>query len=84
MATPKSRFIHLAVALYLALNLTVSWSLFSIKTAALLWFLLGRAIRDDQGERRDAVADPPAPEAIGESRPRPFAGQPAPSFKMSR
>ena len=84
MATPKSRFIHLAVALYLALNLTVSWSLFSIKTAALLWFLLGRAIRDDQDERRDAVADPPAPEAIGESRPRPFAGQPAPSFKMSR
>lgn len=46
-ATPEARFVHLAIALYVSLNLTVSWSLFSIKTAALLWVLLGRAVRDD-------------------------------------
>lgn len=45
--TPESKYVHLAVAVYLSLNLTVSWSLFSIKTAALLWFLLGRGIRED-------------------------------------
>lgn len=47
LVTPESRYVHFAVALYLALNLTVSWSLFSIKTAGILWVLLGRAVRDD-------------------------------------
>ena len=46
--TPESRYMHFAVAVYLAFNLIVSWSLFSIKTAGLLWFLLGRAIAMDQ------------------------------------
>ncbi len=47
LASPESRYVHLAIAIYLALNLTVSWSLFSIKTAGLLWFLLGRALADE-------------------------------------
>jgi len=47
LSTPNARFVYFAVATYLALNLTVSWALFSIKTAALLWFLLGRANRED-------------------------------------
>lgn len=53
-----SRYVHLAIALYVALNLTVSWSLFSIKTAAIVWVLLGRSIRDD---RQTATLDAPAP-----------------------
>lgn len=48
LVTPESRYVHLAVAIYLALNLTVSWSLFSIKTAGLLWFLLGRVLADQK------------------------------------
>lgn len=63
LATPESRYIHLAVALYVSLNLTVSWSLFSIKTAALLWVLLGRSVRED----REAAAADKVPEA--EERP---------------
>ncbi len=59
MNTAESRYIHLAVALYVALNLTVSWSLFSIKTAALLWFLLGRAIRDDMAATPEEAPDVP-------------------------
>jgi putative polymerase len=61
LRTVNARFIHLAVALYVALNLTVSWAIFTIKTAGLLWLLLGRALRDDREapeelpRRRDAV-----------------------------
>jgi putative polymerase len=48
LRTVQGRFIHLAIAIYVALNLTVSWSIFTVKTAAILWFLLGRSIRDDR------------------------------------
>lgn len=49
--TAESRYLHFAIAVYLSLNLIVSWSLFSIKTAALLWFMLGHAIAfDDEPE----------------------------------
>ncbi|CAA9521997.1 MAG: hypothetical protein AVDCRST_MAG31-1685 [uncultured Sphingomonas sp.] len=59
LVTPEGRYVHLAVAIYVSMNLTVSWSLFSIKTAALLWFLLGRAIREDREATVDAAADLP-------------------------
>ena len=56
LVTPESRYIHFAIALYLSLNLIVSWSLFSIKTAGLLWFLLGHAIAMDKGAALGLVA----------------------------
>jgi putative polymerase len=45
------RAIH-ATALFIALNLLVSYSLFSIKSASLLWFLYGAAIRPAPDEIR--------------------------------
>lgn len=60
LVTPESRYVHLAIALYVALNLTVSWSLFSIKTAAIVWVLLGRSIRDDQEAGLGASSIPAA------------------------
>ena len=68
--TVENRFIHFAIATYLALNLTVSWSLFSIKTAALLWFLLGRANRDEQVALQEAGREP-AEEPVPAAPPRP-------------
>jgi putative polymerase len=59
LVTPESRYIHFAVALYLSLNLIVSWSLFSIKTASLLWFLLGRAIALDRDAGAAAASGEP-------------------------
>lgn len=56
LKTAESRFLHLAIAIYVALNLTVSWSIFTIKTAGLLWFLLGRSIREDGEESNRAAA----------------------------
>jgi putative polymerase len=54
--TLESRYVHFGMALYLSLNLIVSWSLFSIKTAALLWFLLGQTIAADEvATSRDAA-----------------------------
>ncbi|GAA4029016.1 polysaccharide biosynthesis protein GumE [Sphingomonas rosea] len=55
LRTVEGRYMHLAIAIYVALNLTVSWSIFSIKTAALLWFMLGRSIREDE-EAPEAIA----------------------------
>lgn len=79
LSTHESRYVHLAVALYVALNLTVSWSLFSIKTAALLWFLLGRSIRQDQEVAAAAAASaafqPPPPDRTEPHPPRPPAPQ---------
>lgn len=68
LVTPESRYVHVAVAIYVALNLTVSWSLFSIKTAALLWVLLGRAVRDDL-DAAAALARPSAAEPSPPLRP---------------
>ncbi|WP_300972957.1 hypothetical protein [Sphingomonas sp. LHG3406-1] len=62
LKTAESRFLHLAIALYVALNLTVSWSIFTIKTAGLLWFLLGRSIREDGEEA--AGSEPQRPGAL--------------------
>lgn len=62
--TPENRYIHFAVATYLALNLTVSWSLFTIKTAGLLWFLLGRASRDEQLALETEARPDPSPEPL--------------------
>ena len=76
LRTPESRYVHLAVALYVALNLTVSWSLFSIKTAGLLWFLLGKSLRDD-AESADS-AGPGAPPRELRAEPRPPATPGAP------
>jgi putative polymerase len=58
LVTADSRYVHLAIAIYVSLNLTVSWSLFSIKTAAIVWVLLGRSIRDDQEAARLAEPTP--------------------------
>jgi putative polymerase len=64
LRTAEARYVHLAVALYVALNLTVSWSLFSIKSAALLWFLLGLSIANDQPEgEQERKAKAPVPPA---------------------
>jgi putative polymerase len=68
LQSADSRYVHLAIALYVALNLTVSWSLFSIKTAAIVWVLLGRSIRDD---REGAAVDAPAPLAAAAAPPAP-------------
>jgi putative polymerase len=46
---PSRVMIH-AVSLYFALNLLISYSVFSIKTAALLWFaygVIGRPVREN-------------------------------------
>jgi putative polymerase len=61
LRTVQGRFIHFAIAIYVALNLTVSWAIFTVKTAALLWFLLGRSIRDDRGadQESEGVRTPP-------------------------
>lgn len=73
--TVQGRFVHLAIALYVALNLTVSWSIFSIKTAALLWMLLGRSIRED-AEAASGEADQGAALDPRRLRRKPFsAGQ---------
>jgi putative polymerase len=64
LRTAEARYVHLAVALYVALNLTVSWSLFSIKSAALLWFLLGLSVANDQPEgEQERKAKAPVPPA---------------------
>jgi hypothetical protein len=39
--TPLARAVRGAIAIYLTLLLTVSYGLFSIKTAALLWYIYG-------------------------------------------
>ena len=70
--TPESRYVHFAVAVYLALNLTVSWSLFSIKTAAMLWFLLGRVVAD---QKLAAEADSERPAAAGGGFPPGIRGR---------
>lgn len=80
LVTPDSQYLHLAVALYLALNLTVSWSIFSIKTAALLWFLLGRAIRDDLDATQDKV---PATRRAATGAGSGAAGRPVHSGRLS-
>lgn len=73
LRTPQARYIHLAAAIYVALNLTVSWSLFSIKSAALLWFLLGLAIADDRAREGETAPEPPNG---GESKRAVRAGTP--------
>lgn len=71
LVTPEARYVHLAIAVYVALNLTVSWSLFTVKTAALLWVLLGRAVRDDLDAavpRAEPACPPTAPLAARPER----------------
>lgn len=53
-----------AVSLYVALLLLISYSFFSIKTAALLWFSYGAIARPVAGRQRAAAAaaEPPLPE----------------------
>jgi putative polymerase len=57
LRTVDGRFLHLAIAIYVALNLTVSWAIFTVKTAAILWFLLGRSIRDDRESDEEIMKD---------------------------
>jgi putative polymerase len=64
LRTVEGRFIHLAIAIYVALNLTVSWSIFTVKTAAILWLLLGRSIRDDR-EAEEEFSPRPDPVPAG-------------------
>lgn len=60
LRTTRACFVHFAVAIYLTLNLTVSWGVFSIKTAALLWFLLGKSNGEDADAEASAATDPGA------------------------
>lgn len=64
------KYLH-ALCLYIALTMLVSYSLFSIKTAALLWFIYGSLQMSTA--RRKAPADGPHlnPHGIGFSRPFP-------------
>lgn len=55
---PSAAMAH-AVSLYIALNLMISYSVFSIKTAALVWFSYG-AIARPMAELRRGVVVPPA------------------------
>lgn len=66
---PSAVMAH-AVSLYLTLNLMISYSVFSIKTAALLWFSYG-AIARPMAELRRRVVSPVAP------KPALPIGQPA-------
>jgi putative polymerase len=52
------KFVVHAICLYIACNLLVSYSMFSIKTASLLWFLYGVAIRNppEPSSDRDRTA----------------------------
>jgi putative polymerase len=45
--TPQARMLRSCLALYICLSLAVSASMFTIKTAALLWFLYGAAQTSD-------------------------------------
>ncbi len=52
-ASRRSLMMHYGAALYLSMSMVVSYSLFTIKTAALLWYMLGHS-REGSGEGRAA------------------------------
>jgi putative polymerase len=64
-ATPQAQMLRSCIALYAALSLSISASMFTIKTAALLWFLYGASQNDAQGTQSAGMWRRSAPHRRG-------------------